>query len=155
MRGHDNHGQQIDAHQRRTANQQRQAFQRTGMFTWQFWQQFNQANQCDQRAHTDSEEGGAPAEVLPDDAANRQTQHHRQRRSGRNQAQRLSAFARRGETNGERRGDRPEHGMRKCDPHTANDQHGKVPGHKRQHMAGDKHHEQANQQFSPLHLAGQ
>ena len=61
------------------------------MFARQFWQQFNQTQQGDQRAQTNRKEGGAPAKILPDDATNRQTQHHRQRRTGRQQAERLGA----------------------------------------------------------------
>ena len=72
MGGHHNHGQQIDAHQRRSTHQQRKTFQRAGVFAGQFWQQFDQTHQGDQRPHADGKEGGAPAEVLTHNAPDRQ-----------------------------------------------------------------------------------
>ena len=148
-------GQQVDAQQRRATHQQRQAFQRAGMFAWQRGQQFNQAYQRHQRAHPNGEEGRAPAEVLPHDAANRQTQHHRQCGTGSNQAQRLGAFTCRRQANRQRRGDRPEHRMGKGDTDAADDQHRKIPRHKRQHVARDEQDKQTDQQPAPLYLAGQ
>ena len=129
MGGDHNHRKQINAHQRRATHQQRQAFQRAGMFTRQCWQQLDEADQRDQRPHADGKEGGTPAEVLPDNAANRQAEHHRQRGTGGNQAQRLRAFPRRCKANSERRGNRPEHRVGKGNTDAANDQHRKIPRH--------------------------
>ena len=155
MGRHHNNGKQVDTQQRRATHQQRQAFQRAGMLARQRGEQLNQAYQRNQRAHTNGEERRTPAEVLPYDAANRQTQHHRQCGTGGNQAQRLGAFTRWRESNSQRRGDRPEHRMGKGNADSADDQHRKIPRHKRQNMAGDEQHKQADQQPAPLHLAGQ
>ena len=155
MGGHHDYGKQIDTQQRRATHQQRQAFQRARVFARQRGQQLNQTHQRNQCPHADGEEGRAPAEVLPHDTANRQTQHHRQRGAGGNQAQRLGAFTRRGQAYSQRRGDRPEHRMGECNANPAHDQHRKIPRHKRQNMAGDEQHEETDQQFAPLHLAGQ
>jgi hypothetical protein len=44
--------------------------------------------------------------------------------------------------------------VRKGNTNTANYQHGKIPCQEREHMAGDKHNKQTDQQFSALHLTG-
>ncbi|MNT32532.1 hypothetical protein D3C72_1684200 [compost metagenome] len=155
MGGHDYHRQQINAHQRRATEQQRQTFQRARMFTRQFWQQLDQTQQGNQRAQADREESGAPAKILPDDSTQRQTQHHRQRRTGRQQTERLCTFTGRCQTYGERGGNRPENRVRKGNANAAYHQHGKVPRQEGKHVAGDKQHKQPDQQFSAFHLAGQ
>lgn len=72
MGGHHNHGQQIDAHQRWSTHQQRQTFQRAGVFAGQFWQQFDQTHQVISAPMPMAKEGGAPAEVLTHNAPDRQ-----------------------------------------------------------------------------------
>ncbi|MNZ63570.1 hypothetical protein D3C78_817190 [compost metagenome] len=125
------------------------------MFTRQFWQQLDQTQQGDQRAQADREESRAPAKILPDDSTHRQTQHHRQRRTGRQQTERLCTFTGRRQTYGERGGNRPENRVRKGNANAAYHQHGKVPRQEGKYVAGDKQHKQPDQQFSAFHLAGQ
>ena len=155
MGRHHHDRQQIEAHQRRATHQQRQAFQGAGVLARQFRQQFDQTQQSEQRPEADNEKGGTPAKILPDDAAQREPEHHCQRRAGRQQAQRLGALPGRGQADGQRGGNRPENGVGKGNPDPAYHQHRKVPGQERQHMAGDKQHEQADQQRAALNLAGE
>lgn len=99
-------------------------------------------------------EGHPPAKILADNAPDRNTKHHRQRGTGGDQAQRLRPFARRGHADGQCRRYRPEHCMRKGDTNAADHQHVKIPGKKRQDVAGDKQNKQADKQAPALHFAG-
>ncbi len=125
------------------------------MFARKRRQKLDQAEQGDQRPHTNHKESGAPAKILPDDAANGQPEHHRQGGTGGQQAQGLGAFTGRGQADRQRGGDRPENRVGKGNADAANHQHREVPGQKREHVAGNEEHEEADQQLTPLHLAGE
>ena len=150
MRGDDDGGKSVEAKQARAARQQRQTAQRAGITAGQTRQErVNGAH------HRGGDQGNqrksrAPAERLPDEPPQRQTENRCHRAAHGNPADGLLSLAGWGKPHRQRRSNRPKNSVRQRHTGARSQQQGEIPGDGSCDMAHDKERKEGEQQAAPF-----